>query len=469
MNNVLNLRRPSKHDLENSISDLRKIFDDQITTNLSICERHGHDEAFHPVSSPDAVIFPKTTNEVKKIVEICHLYKVPVIPFGVGTSLEGGVCALSGGISVDFSKMNKILQVNNDDMDCCVEAGVTRKQLNNYLRNTGLFFPVDPGADATLGGMTSTSASGTNAVKYGTMRENVMGLTVVMADGEIIRTGGRYRKSSAGYDLTRLFVGSEGTLGIITEITLKLYGQPECISSAVCQFKDLKSAIDTVITCLSSGVPLARIELLDSLQMNACIQYSKLTEFHPNPTLFFEFHGSKTSLIEQAEVIESISSDFGGTNFDWKNLPEERKRLWEARHNAYYAALSSKPGCVAWSSDVCVPITSLADCILESQKDLISLKLDAPLVGHVGDGNFHLLYLVNPNDENEINRAKEHNNIMVSRAIEMGGTCTGEHGVGYGKSKFLSQEMGSSIKVMKQIKLAFDPKGILNPGKIFYE
>ena len=352
-------------------------------------------------------------------------------------------------------------------MDCTVEAGITRKELGSQLKDTGLFFPVDPGADATIGGMAATSASGTNAVRYGTMRNNVMGLKVVMANGEIIKTGGRARKSSAGYDLTRIFVGSEGTLGIITEIILKLYGNPSNISAAVCQFDNLEDSVNSVIESLLSGVPLARIELLDEVQMEACINYSKLNEFKPKPTLFFEFHGTENEISEQTRTIQEITKEYGGANFIWKNLPEERNRLWEARHNAYYAALALKPGCEAWSSDVCVPITSLSDCIIESKEKLKEMNLQAPLVGHVGDGNFHLLYLIEPGDQEQFKKAKSHNKWMVEKAIDLGGTCTGEHGIGYGKVEFLAKEVGSSIKLMKGIKHAFDPKGILNPGKLF--
>ena len=460
-------KRADKRSLSFAISDLKNLFGNSFSTNDSILQSHGKDEAYHPVAPPDAVVFPKTNEEVKEAIKICQKYNVPLIPFGVGTSLEGGVCALHGGVSVDFSEMNRVLEVNYEDMDCRVEAGVTRKQLNNYLKNSGLFFPVDPGADATIGGMAATSASGTNAVKYGTMKDNVMGLTVVMADGEIINTGGRARKSSAGYDLTRLLVGSEGTLGVITEITLKLHGEPESISAAVCQFDNIEDAVNVVINSFASGVPLARIELLDDLQMEACINFSQLNEFKSLPTLFFEFHGSKDGVLEQTNIIQEISSEFGGHNFDWKNIPEERNRLWQARHNAYYAAIASKPGCEAWSSDVCVPITDLASFIIETKKELESLRLNAPLVGHVGDGNFHLLYLVDPDNQDEIKKAKDHNDKMVQKAIKLGGTCTGEHGIGYGKASSLALEAGSSINIMKSIKTALDPNGILNPGKIF--
>ena len=449
------------------MNQLRNIFGKRFTTSNAILQRHGKDEAYHPVAPPDGVIFPKSTEEIKEIVLLCSDNNIPIVPFGVGTSLEGGIGALSGGICIDFSEMKNILEINQLDMDCKVQAGVTRKELESKLRDTGLFFPVDPGADATIGGMAATSASGTNAVRYGTMRNNVMGLTVVMANGEVIKTGGRARKSSAGYDLTRLFVGSEGTLGIISEITLKLYGNPQTISAAVCQFDNLENAVNSVIDSLLSGVPLARIELLDEVQMQACINFSKLNEFKPKPTLFFEFHGSNSEVIEQTKTVQEIMKEYGGSNFEWKNLPEERNRLWKARHDAYYAALSLKPGCLAWSSDVCVPITKLANCIIESKEKLISMNLLAPLVGHVGDGNFHLLYLIDQGDPGQLKKAKEHNKWMVEKAIDLGGTCTGEHGIGYGKAEFLAKEAGSSINIMKSIKNSLDPKGLLNPGKIF--
>ena len=449
------------------MNQLRNIFGKRFTTSNAILQRHGKDEAYHPVAPPDGVIFPKSTEEIKEIVLLCSDNNIPIVPFGVGTSLEGGIGALSGGICIDFSEMKNILEINQLDMDCKVQAGVTRKELESKLRDTGLFFPVDPGADATIGGMAATSASGTNAVRYGTMRNNVMGLTVVMANGEVIKTGGRARKSSAGYDLTRLFVGSEGTLGIISEITLKLYGNPQTISAAVCQFDNLENAVNSVIDSLLSGVPLARIELLDEVQMQACINFSKLNEFKPKPTLFFEFHGSNSEVIEQTKTIQEIMKEYGGSNFEWKNLPEERNRLWKARHDAYYASLSLKPGCLAWSSDVCVPITKLANCIIESKEKLISMNLLAPLVGHVGDGNFHLLYLIDQGDPGQLKKAKEHNKWMVEKAIDLGGTCTGEHGIGYGKAEFLAKEAGSSINIMKSIKNSLDPKGLLNPGKIF--
>ena len=405
-------------------------------------------------------------SEVQEILQACAAIKMPVIPFGVGTSLEGHVQALNGGVSIDLSRMNNVLEVNAADLDVRVQAGVTRKQLNEYLRDTGLFFPIDPGADATLGGMTATRASGTNAVRYGTMRENVLGLPVVTADGRIINTARRSRKSSAGYDLTRLFIGSEGTLGVITEVSLRVYGIPEAISSAVCQFPSLEAAVETVILTIQSGVPVARIELLDDVQMGACIDYSKLEGYERQPTLFFEFHGSETGVGEQSETVRAIADEFGGAAFQWASKAEDRNRLWQARHDAYYAALSLKPGSKGWASDVCVPISRLAECILETKKELDEMGLLAPLVGHVGDGNFHLSYLVDRDDPVELAKTKEHNERMVARALAMGGTCTGEHGVGYSKIHYLQQEHGEALALMRSIKTALDPDNIMNPGKI---
>jgi D-lactate dehydrogenase (cytochrome) len=445
---------------------LRQRFGDRLTTGQAIREQHGKGESYHPVALPDAVIFVESTEEVQEIVQACAKIKMPVIPFGVGTSLEGHVQALNGGISIDMSRMNNVLEVNAADLDVRVQAGVTRKQLNEHLRDTGLFFPIDPGADATLGGMTATRASGTNAVRYGTMRENVLGLTVVTADGRIINTARRSRKSSAGYDLTRLFVGSEGTLGVITEVSLRVYGIPEAISSAVCQFSSLDEAVEAVILTIQSGVPVARIELLDDVQMGACIDYSKLTGYARKPTLFYEFHGSDTGVAEQAETARMIADDFGGEAFKWATKPEDRNTLWQARHDAYYAALSLRPGCKGWASDVCVPISRLAECISETKRDLAEMQLQAPLVGHVGDGNFHLSYLVDIDNADEMARAKEHNERMVARALAMGGTCTGEHGVGYSKIHYLQQEHGDALALMRTLKIAFDPENIMNPGKV---
>ena len=449
-----------------AIDVLRQRFGDRLATGHAIREQHGKGESYHPPALPDAVVFAHTTEEVQEVVQLCARHKIPVIPFGTGTSLEGHVQALEGGISIDVSQMNAVLEVNAEDLDVRVQAGVTRKQLNEHLRDTGLFFPIDPGADASLGGMTATRASGTNAVRYGTMRENVLSLTVVTADGRIINTARRSRKSSAGYDLTRLFVGSEGTLGVITEVSLRVYGIPEAISSAVCQFPSLEAAVETVILTIQSGVPVARIELLDDVQMGACIDYSKLAGYERQPTLFFEFHGSETGVGEQAETVRAIADEFGGAAFQWASKAEDRNRLWQARHDAYYAALSLKPGSKGWASDVCVPISRLAECILETKKELDEMGLLAPLVGHVGDGNFHLSYLVDRDDPVELAKTKEHNERMVARALAMGGTCTGEHGVGYSKIHYLQQEHGEALALMRSIKTALDPDNIMNPGKI---
>jgi D-lactate dehydrogenase (cytochrome) len=439
----------------------------RIVTGEAIRRQHGTDESYHPTVAPDAVFFAESTEEVSDAVKICAAHKWPVIPFGVGTSLEGGVAALRGGLSIDMSAMNEILEVNAADLDVRVQAGVTRKQLNEYLRDTGLFFPIDPGANATLGGMSATRASGTNAVRYGTMRENVLSLTVVTADGTVVKTSSRAKKSAAGYDMTRLFVGSEGTLGVITEVQVKVYGIPEAISSAVVQFDDLESAINTCVLTIQSGVPVARMELLDDIQMRACIGYSKLEGFQEKPTLFFEFHGSNTGVVEQAETVQAIAGDFGGEDFKWATQAEERNKLWEARHNAYYAGLSLRPGAKGWPTDVCVPISRLAECIIETKKDLAEIGLMAPLAGHVGDGNFHLIYLVDTDNPDEMRLAKEHSDRMVLRAIAMGGTCTGEHGVGYGKIDFLAAELPEAIPLMRSVKKALDPDNIMNPGKLF--
>lgn len=444
---------------------LRQRFGDRVTTATAIREQHGRDESYHPAFPPDAVFFAETTEEVQAAVLICAEHGLPIIPFGVGTSLEGQVAALHGGVCIDVSKMNQVLRVSAEDMDVTVQAGVTRKQLNEHLRDSGLFFPIDPGADASLGGMTATRASGTNAVRYGTMRENVLALTVVLADGRIIRTARRSRKSAAGYDLTRLFVGSEGTLGIITEVTVRLHGIPEAISSAVCSFPTIEDAVHTVIETIQTGVPVARMELLDEVQVGACNAYSKL-DLPVQPTLFFEFHGTEASVAEQAERVGAIAEGWNGGGFQWATKPEDRTKLWEARHKAYYAAISLKPGCKGWATDVCVPISRLAECISETKKDLANSSMVAPLVGHVGDGNFHLVYLVDPDKPEEIAEATRLNDRMVLRALAMDGTCTGEHGVGYGKMDYLVAEHGEAIAVMRQIKQALDPKNLMNPGKM---
>jgi D-lactate dehydrogenase (cytochrome) len=447
------------------LASLRQLLDGRLSTSEAVCAQHGKDESYHPPHPPDAVAFARSTDEVSAIVKLCADRKTPVIPFGTGTSLEGHVAALAGGVCVDLSQMNRILRVNAEDLDATVEAGVTRKQLNEYLRDTGLFFPIDPGADATLGGMAATRASGTNAVRYGTMRENVLSLTVVLADGTIIRTAGRARKSAAGYDLTRLFVGSEGTLGVITELTVRLYGIPEAISATVCAFPTIESAVDTVIVTIQSGVAVARIELLDDLQMAAINKYSKL-DHKVAPTLFFEFHGTPTGVAEQAEMVRAIAAENGGQDFRWATTPEERSKLWQARHDAYYAALAMRPGSKGLATDVCVPISRLAECISETKRDLARSPIPYALVGHVGDGNFHLVFMIDPNEPAELAEACKINDRMVARALAMEGTSTGEHGVGYGKMEFILAEHGEAVGVMRTIKKALDPNGILNPGKI---
>jgi len=448
------------------LEPIRALVGERLSTALPIREQHGDDQTYNAGAPPDAVVFARSTEEVRDIVKLCATHGVPVIPYGTGTSLEGHISALKGGITLNLSEMNQVLSVNPEDLDCRVQAGVTRKQLNSHLRDTGLFFPVDPGADASIGGMCATRASGTNAVRYGTMRENVLGLTVVMADGTVIKTGGRSRKSAAGYDLTRLFVGSEGTLGVITEIGLRLYGVPEAISSAVCTFPSVDDAVNTVIQTIQMGVPVARIELLDALQMKACIGYSKLEGYKEAPTLFFEFHGSESSVEEQATTVGEIASEFGGENFQWATKPEDRNRLWEARHNAFYAVLATWPNTSAVVTDVCVPISNLAECIQATQEDLKDSGLISPLVGHAGDGNFHLSIMVDMADPDQLKRAKALSQRMVKQALALGGTCTGEHGIGMGKMSYLEEEHGEAVVAMRSIKQALDPQNIMNPGKI---
>ncbi|MCH8035931.1 MAG: FAD-binding protein [Proteobacteria bacterium] len=447
------------------VEELRALLGARLSTSDSVREQHGHDESYHPTHPPDAVAFAESTEQVAEIVKVCARHRRPVIPFGTGTSLEGQVAALHGGISIDMGRMNQVLEVNAEDLDCQVQAGVTRKQLNTHLRDTGLFFPIDPGADASLGGMAATRASGTNAVRYGTMRENVLGLTVVLADGRVIRTGGRARKSAAGYDLTRLFVGSEGTLGVITEIRLRLYGIPEAVSAAVCSFETLKGAVDTVILTIQSGIPVARIELLDEVQMDALNKYSKF-DYPVLPTLLFEFHGTERGVQEQAETVGGIAAEYGGGDFRWATKAEERNKLWQARHDSYYAALALRPGAKGWASDVCVPISRLAECILEAKRDIEESGLLAPIVGHAGDGNFHVCFIVDPDDAEEMAKSEALNERMVMRALAMGGTCTGEHGIGTGKMAFLQAEHGEAVAVMRALKLALDPDNIMNPGKM---
>jgi len=444
---------------------LKQRFGERFQTGASVREQHGHTTTYIPNQLPDGVVFPETTEEVQEIVRACAAHRVPVIPFGTGTSLEGHVNAPGGGISLDTSRMNRILAVHAEDLDCVIEPGVTREALNTHLRDTGLFFPVDPGANASLGGMASTRASGTNAVRYGTMRENVLGLTAVMADGRAITTASRAKKSSAGYDLTRLLVGSEGTLGIITSLTLKLYGIPQAISGGVCPFPSVEAACNAVIATIQMGIPVARIELVNALQMRALKLHSHL-DYPESPCLFVEFHGTEAGVAEQAETFGEIASEYGGGPFLWTSVAEERAKLWKARHEAYWASLTLRPGAKGLSTDVCVPISRLAECIAETEEDIARMGLIAPIVGHVGDGNFHTLVLMDMNDPKEVALAEEFVGRLNMRAISMEGTCTGEHGIGQGKMGFLRHELGDAVDVMHSIKTALDPHNILNPGKI---
>ena len=449
------------------LSKLEKIFGERLVTSKAVRIQHSHDESWHvPNSIPDAVIFPESSNEVSIILKFANERRIPIIPFGAGTSLEGQVHALKGGITINSIYMNKIKEINLEDMDCKVQPGVTREDLNLSLRDTGLFFPIDPGANASIGGMCSTGASGTNTVKYGTIKQQVMGLKVVMPDGEIIKTGSRARKSSAGYDLTQLMLGSEGTLGYITEIDLKLYGRPEAISAGVCNFKNLDGAVNTVIKAIQIGLPLSRIELLDEVQIKAINKY-KSTNHDEKPTLFIEIHGSPLGVKEQIQQFQMISKENDSIKFDWSDQQTEIDRLWSSRHNAYYAALNLCPGKKAFTTDVCVPISSLTECILETKRDVEASNIIAPIVGHVGDGNFHLILLLNPEDKDEVSEAKKINDNLVERALKMKGTSTGEHGIGIGKKDFLKTEKGNSINIMSQIKRSIDPNNIMNPGKIF--
>jgi D-lactate dehydrogenase (cytochrome) len=444
---------------------LRGLLGDRLATTQQVREHHGTDISSYPTTPPDAVVFPQTTDEVIAIVNACARHRIPMIPFGVGTSVEGHVLATQGGVCLDLSRMNRILEVNASDLDVRVEAGVTRKQLNAYLHDTGLFFPIDPGADATLGGMASTRASGTNAVRYGTMRENVLGATVVLADGRVIATGGRARKSAAGYDLTRLFVGAEGTLGIITELTLRLHAIPEGLSAAVCAFPSVTAAVDSVIEAVQCGIPIARVELLDALTVSAVNRYSKLN-LPESPTLWYEFHGTPRGVEEQATQMQQIAHEHGGLNFEWSTRPEDRSRLWQARHDAYFACLQLRKGSRMIATDVCVPISRLADCIAQTQADIARSTMPIPLFGHVGDGNFHLMILVDPDSEADLQEAWDLNTRLVRRALAMDGTCTGEHGIGLGKREFLVEEFGAGVDVMRELKATLDPDNLFNPGKV---
>jgi D-lactate dehydrogenase (cytochrome) len=446
---------------------LARRFGSNCSTSAAVREQHGRDESSFEAPPPAAVIFAESTQDVADAVKLASQYDTPVIPFGVGSSLEGHLLAVQGGISIDVSRMKSVLSIDSEDLTVTVQAGVTRKQLNEEIKSTGLFFPIDPGADATIGGMSATRASGTNAVRYGTMRENVLALEVVTASGEVIRTGTRAKKSSAGYDLTRLFVGSEGTLGVITEITLKLYPLPEAVSAAVCSFPSIEAAVRTVIQIIQLGVPIARVELIDRNTVRMVNAHSKLG-LREEPMLLMEFHGSPAGVKEQAEIVQEIAGEHGGQAFEWATTPEERTRLWTARHNAYFAAIQSRPGCRAISTDTCVPISRLADCLLDSVAEADASGLPYFLVGHVGDGNFHFGYLLDPHDPKERELAEGLNHKLVARALSLGGTCTGEHGVGLHKMDFLVAETGAgAVDMMRSIKRALDPRNIMNPGKIF--
>ena len=450
-----------------ALAELRSVLgDDRVITSASVLDHHARDESPLPPTPPEAVVFPTTEEEVAAILRICSRTRVPVVPFGAGTSLEGHVLATAGGVCIDLSQMNRIVSVNVDDLDATVEAGVTRRQLDDRLRREGLFFPVDPGADATIGGMAATGASGTTTVRYGAMRENVLSLRCVLADGRVIETGHRARKSSAGYDLTRLLVGSEGTLAVITQVTLRAYGIPEEISSAVCHFNEVEDAIAAVIAVLQLGVPVARIEFLDERAIQASNSYSGL-DYPAAPTLFLEFHGSAGEVREQVDQVAAAVKDSGALDFRAAIGREEGTLLWRARHESFYASLALEPGARAVTTDVCVPLSSLADCVVESRRDIEELGVTATTVGHVGDGNFHLVLLVHLEDEEEMRAAEEINARLVRRALAVGGTCTGEHGVGLRKKAFLRDELGEAVDVMRAIKQALDPANIMNPGKVF--
>jgi D-lactate dehydrogenase (cytochrome) len=449
-----------------AVAILMQRFGERLQTGADIRRQHAHTTTYIPNQPPDAVVFAASAEDVQEVVRVCAAHCVPIIPFGTGTSLEGHVNAPAGGISLDVSKLDQVLAVNPEDLDCVVQPGITRVALNEHLRATGLFFPIDPGANASLGGMASTRASGTNAVRYGTMRENVLALKAVTADGKLITTARRVKKTSAGYDLTRLFIGSEGTLGIITELTLKLSGVPAAISGGVCPFDSLETACNAVIATIQSGIPVARIELVNGLQMRAMNQYSKL-DFPEGPCLFVEFHGSDASVAEQAEGFGEIAAEFGGGPFQWTSNTDERNKLWKARHDAYWAAMALRPGAQGISTDVCVPISRLAECVAATEADIAANGLIAPIVGHAGDGNFHVLILLDTNDPKEVAASESFVARLNTRALDMDGTCTGEHGIGQGKRGFLREELGDAVDVMRAVKVALDPLGIMNPGKVF--
>lgn len=457
------LRRPIPSEFMTAVAQR---FGDRLLTSASALAHYGESESPYPATPPDAAVIAHTTDDVAALAALCHAHRVPLIPYGAGSSLEGHTLAIEGGVSLDLSQMNEIVAINAEDLTATVQAGVLRKQLNDALRDTGLFFPIDPGADASIGGMAATRASGTNAVRYGTMRENVVSLTVVTATGKVVRTASRARKSSAGYDLTRLFVGSEGTLGIITEVTVRLFPQPEAVSAAVCNFPSLDAAVASVIDIIQMGIPVARVEFMDEASVRAVNRYSNLT-LQETPLLLFEFHGSPAGVQEQAEVVQDITRDHGGMDFEWAERPEDRNRLWTARHNAYFAGLQLRPGCRSSTTDVCVPISNLARCVRETADDLKDATFDSIIVGHVGDGNFHVLMLIDPDSPEQWQQSEEINHRMVRRAIAMDGTCTGEHGVGMHKMPFLVEEHGKdALDLMRSLKHAYDPHKILNPGKI---
>ncbi len=453
------------HSIKILLDELAQWFGERLKTGKAICAQHGRDESFHKSYPPDCVIAVHNSEEVQHIVRLCAQYKVPVIPWGQGTSLEGQVAAVRGGVCIDLSEMNQVLCVNAEDLDVVVQPGVTRRQLNEYLRDTGLFFPIDPGADASIGGMASTRASGTNAVRYGTMRDNVLNVTAVLANGEIIKTAHRARKSSAGYDLTRLFVGAEGTLGVITELTVRLFGRPQAQSSAQCTFDSISDAVDSVIETIQYGIPIASIELMDSLTVKAINAYSKLS-LPEKPMLIMEFHGTEAGVEEQAQMVQEIALDHNGSAFTWTTNPAEQKKLWRARHDAAYAIKALRTDGQLWATDACVPISRMAECIDETIADIEVSNIITPILGHVGDGNFHLCMLVDHSQPEEVASAQALHERMIKRAIDMDGTCTGEHGIGYGKRDFLNMELGGAVDVMRSIKLALDPDDIMNPGKI---